>query len=291
MEEQLPIVIEQNFPIALEWGTRLIVAIAILVGGWMTGNFLSQQIRKIPKLDDTLSSFLGGMAKYTVFAVSLVVVLQQIGVQTASLLAVLGAAGLAIGLALQGTLSNVAAGVMLLLLRPFNVGDVISFGGTIGTVKSLSLFGTELATLDNIYIFCPNSQIWNKEIQNLSRNVQRRQDHIIGISYNDDIGKAMKTIEKVLDKEERIIRTDGKEPLIAVNSLGDFSVNLLVRVWCKSSDNFAMKVALTKAIKEALDKDGVSIPFPTRTIVQDNASESSKKAAPKKASAAKKKAA
>lgn len=288
MEEQLPIVIEQNFPIALEWGTRLVVAISILVAGWMLGNFLSQQIRRIPRLDDTLTSFLGGLAKYTVFAVSLVIVLQQLGVQTASLLAVLGAAGLAIGLALQGTLSNVASGVMLLLLRPFNVGDVISFGGTTGTVKSLSLFGTELATLDNIYIFCPNSQIWNKEIQNLSRNVQRRQDHIIGISYNDDIGKAMKTIEKVLDKEERIIRTEGKEPLIAVNGLGDFSVNLLVRVWCKSSDNFSMKVDLTKAIKEALDKDGISIPFPTRTIVQDNSSEKSE---PKKATTTKKKAA
>lgn len=291
MEEQLPIVIEQNFPIALEWGTRLVVAAAILIGGWMAGNWISQQIKKFPKIDNTLTSFLGGFAKYTVLAVSLVIVLQQLGVQTASLLAVLGAAGLAIGLALQGTLSNVASGVMLLLLRPFNVGDTISFGGTTGTVKSLSLFGTELATPDNIYIFTPNSKIWNSEIQNLSRNVQRRQDHIIGISYDDDINKAIKTIDKVISKEDRIIRTDGKDPLIAVDSLGDFSVNLLVRVWCKSSDNFAMKLDLKKAIKEALDKDGISIPFPTTTIVQDNSAELSKKSPTKKAPVSKKKAA
>lgn len=286
MEDQLPVVIEQGLPVALEWGTRLLTAVAILAAGWFIGKWVNDNVKKIPKIDDTLGSFLGGFAKYGIFFVSIVIILQQIGVQTASLLAVLGAAGLAIGLALQGTLSNVASGVMLLFLRPFSVGDTIQFGGTIGTVKSLSLFGTELATPDNIYIFCPNSAIWNNEIRNMSRNTQRRQDHIVGISYDDDIGKAMKTLEKVLAKEERVLTTTGKEPLIAVDSMGDFSVNLLVRIWCKSSDNFAMKLDLNKAIKEALDKDGISIPFPTTTIIQDAG-----QTAPVKKSTAKKKAA
>ena len=134
------------------WGMRVIIAIAILIAGWTLGKFASNQIKKIEKLDDTLKSFLGGMAKYSILAIAGVAVLGQLGVQTASLLAVLGAAGLAIGLALQGTLSNVAAGVMLLILRPFNVGDYIESGNIKGKVKSLGLFATELSTVDNLHV-------------------------------------------------------------------------------------------------------------------------------------------
>lgn len=145
------------------WGMRLITAIAILIGGWVIGNWLSRTIGRIKKLDPTLKTFLGGLTKYAVMAIAVVAVLGQLGVQTASLLAVLGAAGLAIGLALQGTLSNVAAGVMLLILRPFNVGDFIECGNVKGTVRELGLFGTEVSTLDNIFLFVPNSQIWKRK--------------------------------------------------------------------------------------------------------------------------------
>ncbi len=246
--------------------TDVVTAGLILIAGWILGNQAKNTIQKIKKLDGTLKSFLGGMAKYAILAVSLVMVLQQFGVQTASLLAVIGAAGLAIGLALQGTLSNVAAGVMLLILRPFNVGDTISCGSIKGTVKSLGLFVTELSTPDNIYIFVPNSNLWNTQIENFSRNNTRRQDIVFGISYNDDINKAFKTIEKAVKKEERILQTKGKEPQIMVTNLGESSVDITLRVWSATSDVWGLKTDTMKIVKEALDKDGISIPFPTRTI-------------------------
>ncbi|MBL4804118.1 MAG: mechanosensitive ion channel [Alphaproteobacteria bacterium] len=267
------------------WGMRLLTAIAILIAGWVIGKWASNRIKSFKKLDDTLKSFLGGLAKYGILSIAFVAVLGQLGVQTASLLAVLGAAGLAIGLALQGTLSNVASGVMMLILRPFNVGDYIEAGSVSGTVKSLSLFATELATLDNLYVFAPNSQIWNSEIINYNRNKQRRFDLVNGIAYDEDIDKAIKAIKAIIDKEERIITTAGKEPVYYVSSLGDSSVNVGVRYWTATSDFLATKWDLTKATKEALDKAGISIPFPTRTLefspesVEALAASSKKKAA------------
>lgn len=248
------------------WGLRVLSAVLVMTAGWLIGKWLSNTIHKIKKLDKTLQSFLGGLAKYAVLAVALVTVLGQFGIQTASLLAVLGAAGLAIGLALQGTLSNVAAGVMILILRPFGVGDTIQYGSITATIKSLGLFGCELSTADNVYIYSPNSAIWNSTIYNFSRNKQRRQDIVVGISYKDDINKAFKTIQKILDKEKRILTTKGKEPLIVVEALGASSVNLKVRIWSEASDYWALQWDTIKAIKEALDKDGISIPFPTTTI-------------------------
>lgn len=265
--------------------TNVVIAAGVLIAGWMIGNQVSRVIHNIKRLDTTLQSFLGGLAKYAIFALSIVITLQQFGVQTASLIAVIGAAGLAIGLALQGTLSNVAAGVMLLILRPFNVGDFISVGGTMGTVKSLGLFVTELAAPDNVYVFLPNSQLWNKDIQNFSRNPVRRQDIVVGISYEDDINKAFKTIEKVLSKDERILTEEGKAPQIMVTGLGDSSVNITARIWSASGDFWMLKVETTKAIKEALDKANISIPFPCRTVYtvppanEDKASKEKKKAA------------
>lgn len=246
--------------------TNVVLAAAILIAGYILGNYASKTIQKIKRLDDTLKSFLGAAARYAIFAISIVMILQQFGVQTASLLAVLGAAGLAIGLALQGTLSNVASGVMLLILRPFGVGDVIEASGVLGTVKSLSLFATELATVDNIYIFVPNSKLWNSDIKNFTRNHTRRQDIVFGISYADDINKAFKTIEKAISKDDRILTTEDKEPLIMVTNLGDSSVDITLRIWTDRKDFFTVKTDTTKAVKEALDKGGISIPFPTRTI-------------------------
>jgi small conductance mechanosensitive channel len=261
---------EENMSIAMEMSLRVLSAVIILGAGWIIGKFAYKAIHNYNKFDETLSSFLGGIAKYAVFAFAVVIALGQFGFQTASLIAILGAAGLAIGLAMQGTLSNIAAGVMLLILRPFNVGDYIIYGEHGGTVKSLGLFATELVTPDNVFVFAPNSQVWGSELYNYSRNQQRRQDLNVGISYSDDIDKAMKTIQKVLDKEDRLVRTEGKEPQILTSNMGEFSIDLIVRFWCKAEDYWNLKWDLTKAIKETLEKDGITIPFPTRTVIQQD---------------------
>lgn len=255
---------EEMMKMIIGWGTRILGAILIMVTGWMIGNFLERRFDHINRLDETLKSFLGGFVKYAVFIVAIITVIGLFGIPMASLLAILGAAGLAIGLAMQGTLSNVAAGVMLLILRPFKVGDFIEFGGQMGTVKTLGLFGTELATIDNRYVFAPNSQIWGTEITNYSRNLHRRQDIPVGISYDDDINKAMEVIHAELDKEKRLIRTEGKEPIVKVGAMADFSINLIVRIWTQTSDYFDVQWDLNKAIKEALDANGITIPFPTQ---------------------------
>ncbi len=279
------VIVEENISLALEWSMRILSGILVLGAGWIIGKYIKNTITNINHLDETLRFFLGGFAKYAVFAFSAVIVLGQFGVETASLIAILGAAGLAIGLALQGTLSNIAAGMMLLILRPFNVGDYITFAGNGGTVKNLGLFGTELATPDNVFIFAPNSQIWGNEIFNYSRNLQRRQDIQAGISYDDDIGLALKTIQNVLDNDDRLVTTEGKEPTVLTDSMGDFSINLIVRFWCKSSDYWTLRWELTKAIKEALDAEGITIPFPTRTIINEAAEPANDKKTSKKKAA------
>lgn len=261
--------------------TNVVIAITILCAAWFSGNWVRKAIQSAPKLDTTLRSFLGGLAKYTILVIAIITVLNQFGVQTASLIAVLGAAGLAIGLALQGTLSNVAAGVMMLILRPFNVGDFIQYGSTSGTVKSLGLFGTELATLDNVYVYAPNSSIWTSNIFNFTRNALRRHDLSIGISYDDDINKAFKTIKETLDKEDRIVTGEGKDPMIAVENLGASSVDIKVRIWTQG-DHLAIKLDAIKAIKESLDKAGITIPFSTHTITFANDSNAEKIKAPAK---------
>lgn len=254
----------EYLPIIVEWGSRLLGAILILIAGWMIGNFLKRRMENMRRLDSTLKSFLGGLLKYAVLAVAIVTIIGLFGIPMASLLAVLGAAGLAIGLALQGTLSNVASGVMLLILRPFNVGDYVEVGGFGGTVKSLSLFGTELAAPDNVYIFAPNSSIWGQEIKNYSRNFIRRQDVLVGISYDDDINLAFETALNVLKNDERIIQEGDNAPQVMVNNMGDFSIDLIVRFWSPTADYWSLRWDITKAVKEAFDKADICIPFPTQ---------------------------
>lgn len=250
----------------VEWGMKLLVAIVILIIGWLVGNWIDRRFENMTRLDDTLKNFLGGFLKYTIIFLAIITVIGLFGIPMASLLAVLGAAGLAIGLALQGTLSNVASGVMLLILRPFNVGDYIEFGAQAGTVKYLGLFGTELAMADNVYVFAPNSKIWGSEIKNFSRNMMRRQDILVGISYKDDINKAFKIIEGVLGNDERVSQIDDKKPQTIVDTMGDFSINIIVRFWSQNSDYWDLRWTMTKSIKEALEREGITIPFPTRTV-------------------------
>ena len=264
--------VSQFTELGITWGLRLISAIIIMIVGWMAGNWAKRRVISIKRLDKTLSSFLGGFVKYAILAVALVAVLGQFGIETASLLAVLGAAGLAIGLALQGTLSNVAAGVMMLILRPFSVGDYIESGSIAGTVTSLGLFGVELDTVDNKYVYAPNGQIWSSEIINYTKNKQRRQDLIVGISYDDDINKAMRVMEELINNEERVIKTSGKEPIIKVTNMGDFSVDLMIRFWTRTDDFLTTQWDMNKAIKEAFDENQITIPFPTQLkIVREEA--------------------
>lgn len=264
-----PIFDEAHFQLYLDFGLHLISAILILIAGHMIGRWAERRIRRMGHIDATLATFLGTFARYISLIVAIIAVLGQFGIQTASFLAVLGAAGLAIGLALQGTLSNVAAGTMLLILRPFNVGDFITVGnGTIsGTVKSLGLFGTELSTSDNMYMFIPNGQIWNNSISNASRNYDRRQDVQVGISYDDDIGKAFDVIQKTLAADPRVIKTPAdRKPSVMVSALGASSVDLIIRFWTTTPDYWAARWDVTKNIKEALDANNISIPYPMRTV-------------------------
>lgn len=264
-------------------GINLLTSIAIIVIGWYAGSWVKARISNFSKLDPTLRSFLGNLARYAILVIAGVSVLQKFGVEMASLIAVLGAAGLAIGLALQGTLSNVAAGMMMLFLRPFNVGDYIEATGVNGTVQELGLITTQLNTPDNVRIIVPNSQIFSGEIRNFSQNAQRRIDIVCGVAYGDDIDKAIKAFKKAIEKDERLIDTKGKEPVYFVGNLGESSVDVTGRVWCKASDYWAVKWDLTKAVKEQLDKDGLNIPFPTRTLEISNPEALAAPAAKKKA--------
>lgn len=251
----------------VDWGARLVAAIVILIIGWTIGNWVNRRFENMRRLDGTLKNFLGAFFKYTIIMVAVITVIGLFGIPMASLLAVLGAAGLAIGLALQGTLANVASGVMLLILRPFNVGDYITWGNEGGTVKTLGLFGTELAMADNVYVFAPNSKIWGNEIRNYSRNMMRRQDILVSISYRDDINKAFEVIERIIKADDRIVQDEeGKKPETMVDTMGDFSINLIVRFWSKNSDYWNLRWDVTKALKETLEKEGITIPYPTRTV-------------------------
>lgn len=250
------------------YGLKVLGAIIMLVVGFWISGFVYRTIKKAllktGKCDEMLAGFLSAFVKYVIVAVTLLAVLNNFGVETTSLIAVMGAAGLAIGLALQGTLSNVAAGVMLLFLRPFKVSDFVEVGSMAGTVKGVSLFTTELATPDNVKIIMPNSQVWNSAIKNYSGHDTRRVDLIAGISYEDDIDQAMAILEKLTQADDRI-KTD-PAPVLAVGELADSSVNLIVRVWVDAPNYWGVKWDMTKAIKQTFDKEGISIPFPQRDV-------------------------
>lgn len=255
---------------SVEWGMRLLVALLILAAGWAAGKFFSGRINRLHRMDATLKSFLGALTRYIIMAIAIITVIGLFGIPMASFIAVMGAAGLAVGLALQGTLSNVAAGVMLLILRPFNVGDFIEFGSLSGTVKTLSLFGTELAASDNIYIYTPNSQIWGQAIKNYSRNHLRQNNIQIGIGYDGDIGKAFGVLEQLMQSDERILQSGAQAPKVMVDRLADFSIVVNARFWTKTSDYWQTRWDMTRAIKEAFDREGVSIALPTQVSITKN---------------------
>ena len=268
MEDTARQVSDQVFALIATYGLNVVGAFVVLIVGLIAAGWakktVQRMLRRTGRFDDTLTSFLGSLVKYAVIAFTIIAVLQQFGVEATSLVAIFGAAGLAIGLALQCTLSNVAAGTMLLLFRPFKIGDYIDAGGHAGSVKAISLFTTELATPDNVQIIIPNSAIWGTAIKNFSFNDTRRFDLLLGIDYGDDIDAAMVTINRVIGEEPRV-KAD-PEPLVAVSELADSSVNLVVRVWVDAGDYWGARFDLTKKLKEQLEADGISFPFPQRTV-------------------------
>ncbi|MBL4806844.1 MAG: mechanosensitive ion channel [Rhodobacteraceae bacterium] len=254
----------------VELGINVVMAAAILLGAlWLSG-FAKRHIVKLglryEELDDTLFLFLSSVVRYAILAIALTFILSRFGIQTTSLVALLGAAGLAIGLALQGTLSNLAAGVMLLGFRPFKIDDFVDVAGHTGTVKAISLFTTELATSDNVQVTVPNSDIWASSIVNYSFYDRRRCDLTIGVSYDTDLKKAETVLKKVIDAETRGLKDP--EAFVKVTNLGDSSVDFSVRVWAMSEDYWAMRHALIREIKEQFDKNGIDIPFPTMVQIQ-----------------------
>ena len=253
---------------ALDMGLSVMGALAILIIGlWLSGvvkNRLNAVLGRSEKVDQTVTQFVAGMAKYVVIIVTIIALLDQFGVETTSLVAVVGAAGLAIGLALQGTLSNVAAGVMLLIFRPFKIGQFVEVAGYAGSVKGITLFVTELDTGDNVRIVLPNSSVWGSSIKNYSFHTTRRLDLTFGIGYGDNINKAMAVIKSVIADDARAHSTP--EPVVAVSNLGDSSVDIMVRVWVGAGDYWLLKWDLLQAVKEAFDAQEISIPYPSTSV-------------------------
>ncbi len=277
-QEQIAETANHVIELVTAYGLQVVGAVAILIVGWIVAGWARRAAKtglgKIKGMDETLRHFLSTMARYVVLAVTVVMVLERFGVQTASLITVLGAAGLAIGLALQGTLSNLAAGVMLLFFRPFKIGDFVDAAGVSGTVKLIGLFTTEMATPDNVKIIVPNKQLWDTSIKNFSANETRRVDFLLGIGYGDDIDKAFTVINGILDKDDRCLKDPERQ--IVVGNLGDSSVDIIVRVWCKAGDYWNVKFDMTKAFKQSFDAEGIEIPFPQRVVnmVQESANDS-----------------
>ncbi|MCZ4316528.1 mechanosensitive ion channel [Comamonadaceae bacterium G21597-S1] len=252
------------------YGMNVLGAIVTLVVGFAAAGWLSRltnrAMRKADKIDPVFQPLPGKVVRIAVIVFTVIAVLNRFGVQTTSLIAVLGAAGLAIGLALQGTLSNVAAGVMILVFRPFKIGDVVNLGGDIYIIDSLGFFICKAHLPDGPTAFLPNSKIWGETILNLSVTDQdiRRVDEHYGIGYGDDINKAIAILKQIAADESRILKDPA--PLIKVDSLGDSSVNILFRVWTSRADWWDTKLDLVQRCKEALEGGGISIPFPQRDV-------------------------
>lgn len=248
----------------------ILAAITILIIGWIVAAWLGRRVTNISKrsrhLDDTLFNFLGSIVRYVLLGFTVLIVLNTFGVRTTSVVAAVGAAGLAIGLALQGTLSNVAAGVMLILFRPLKIGDFVQIADKLGTVKDVTLNFTELADVSNAQVIIPNSEVWGNVITNYSVYTTRRAEWTFGVGYGADLNQAEDVIRNTIMADDRS-KTD-PEPFIQVNTLNASSVDFLVRVWCDSAVYFQYQADMKRKVKEALDEAGVTIPFPTRTIIQ-----------------------
>jgi small conductance mechanosensitive channel len=251
--------------------TSLLINIAIAAVILFGGIWLAKQIKKYivlimekRNIDALLASFTSNIAYVTLVAFVIIAALSQLGIQTTSFVAIIGAAGLAIGLSLQSSLSNFASGVMIIAFRPFKVGDFIEAGGIAGVVEGIQIFSTQMRTGDNKQIIVPNSNITGSNITNYSAKDTRRVDMVFGIGYDDDIKKAKDILIKLLKEDERILKDP--QPVVAVSELADSSVNFVVRPWVKTDDFWNVKFDYTEAVKLTFDKEGISIPYPQQDV-------------------------
>ncbi len=252
---------------AIQYGIRIVGALAIFFVGKFAANIITKVIKKLlkrAKVEETLASFLSDLTSIGLMVLIILAALSTLGIKMASFIAIVGAATLAIGLALQNNLSNIGAGVVLMLFRPFKVNDFVEVSGVSGIVEKISLFNTELKTLDNRAIIVPNSNILRNNIINYSAKEIRRIDLTIGIGYDDDIKLAKETLQEILENDSRILKEP--KPTIAVSELGDSSVNFVVRPWVKSSDYWDVYFDLLEKIKLTFDEKGIGIPYPQMDV-------------------------
>ena len=251
----------------IEFGINVITAIAIFYVGRIVVSLLMRGLRKVmqaQEIDKTLESFVCNLASMVLLTFVIIASVSALGIQTTSFIAVIGAAGLAVGLALQGSLSNFASGVLIVMFRPYKVGDWVEAAGVAGTIVEVQILTTVFKTGDNKSIIVPNGQVMNSVITNYSANDQRRVDMVVGVSYDDDLDKVRATLEDLIAADDRIL--DDPACTIAVAELADSSVNFVVRPWVKSGDYWGVKFDLTEAIKKRFDKEDIAFPFPQQDV-------------------------
>ncbi|MEZ4650928.1 MAG: mechanosensitive ion channel [Candidatus Eisenbacteria bacterium] len=254
-------------PFITQYGLQVVGAVVILVVGRIASNIVGGAVERALRrgnVDASLRGFLVSMTKIAILAFAVIAALSKFGVQTTSFVAVLGAAGFAVGLALQGSLSNFAAGVMILIFRPIQVGDLVESNGHLGIVKEVGLFVTTLATLDNQKVIIPNATLTGGIINNVNGYGVRRVDLTAGISYGDEMSKAKDILLAILRDHPKVLAEPA--PTVAVSELGDSSVNFVVRPWCNAADYWDVYFDVTQSIKERFDAQGVKIPFPQRDV-------------------------
>ena len=260
-------IIKKLQELGTQYGLSIIGAIlTIIIGIWLA-KVLSKTFKKVllkRNVDETLTKFISSFVKIVLITFVLISAISQIGIQTTSFVAVIGAAGLAVGFALQGSLSNFASGVLLIIFRPIKVGNYIEGGGVAGIVEQIGIFVTTLNTPDNKVIYVPNSKLTGDNIINYSAKDTRRVDLVFGIGYADDIDKARKVIQNILDNDQRILKDPA--PQIVVSELGDSSVNFAVRPWVQSADYWNVFFDITESVKKKFDEEKISIPFPQRDV-------------------------
>jgi len=252
---------------ALPWGLKILLALVIFYVGRMVVGVVVSSVKKLllaRKMDEILVSFLSSIIRWVLLLFVIVAALSQLGINTTSLVALLGAAGLAVGLSLQSSLSNFASGVMLIIFRPFTKGDFVEAGGAMGVVQSISIFTTTMTTPDNKEIIVPNGAILGNNITNFSARDTRRVDMVFGISYDSDIRQARQLLQEIIAADERVLSEPA--PVIALSELADSSVNFIVRPWVKSSDYWPLLWDTTEAVKLKFDEAGITIPFPQMDV-------------------------
>ncbi|WP_296934270.1 mechanosensitive ion channel domain-containing protein [uncultured Marinobacter sp.] len=255
----------QAMALIMTYAPKVVLAIVtLIVGMWLINRFVGVLDNKLGKKDPTLNKFLCGLISAILKILLLISVASMVGIATTSFIAIIGAAGLAVGLALQGSLANFAGGVLILIFKPFKVGDVIDAQGYLGSVREISILYTIVDTFDNRRIVIPNGQLANASLTNLSAYETRRCDMSFGIGYGDDIDKAKAVCKRLIEEDERALKDP--EPLIVVGALGESSVDLTVRAWTKSADLWPFYWDMHEKVKKAFDAEGISIPFPQRDV-------------------------